>query len=74
MGALFDWLGQFENSKMVALVLFFVTYIAIVAYVFTGRRRAERLEAQKHIPFADDSERLPSSGERGAGQTQDTSS
>ena len=54
---MFDWLLWFtrlENSKIVALVLFFVTFCAILVYVYTGKRRAERLESYKNIPFQDE--------------------
>ncbi len=48
------WFTKMENSKMVALVIFFVTFCAILLYVFTGRQRKERLESYKYIPFQDD--------------------
>ena len=54
---MFDWLLWFtrmENSKVLAVVLFFTTYCAILFYVFTGRRRAKRLESYKYIPFLDE--------------------
>ena len=54
---MFDWLLWFthmENSKPLALVLFFGAFCGILIYVFTGKRRAERLESYKHIPFEDD--------------------
>lgn len=54
MQALLDWIGQFENSKVVALLLFFVTFCGILIYVFTGRERKQRFEAYKYIPFADE--------------------
>ncbi len=49
----FMWFTRFENSKMVALVLFFVTFCAILVYVYTGKRKA-RLESYKYIPLQDD--------------------
>jgi len=54
---MFDWLLWFtrmENSKVFAVVLFFMTYCAILFYVFTGKRRAKRLESYKYIPFLDE--------------------
>jgi cbb3-type cytochrome oxidase subunit 3 len=54
MSDFLNWLGQLENSKVVALLLFFVTFCGIVLYVFTGKRRRERLESYKYIPFADE--------------------
>jgi cbb3-type cytochrome oxidase subunit 3 len=49
-----EWLSNMENTKPLALVIFFVTFVAILVYVFTGKKRAKRLESYKHIPFLDD--------------------
>ncbi len=54
MSDLLAWIGRFENSKIVALLLFFVTFCGILIYVYTGKKRKERLESYKYIPFADD--------------------
>ncbi|RRQ22120.1 cbb3-type cytochrome oxidase subunit 3 [Thiohalobacter thiocyanaticus] len=54
MSDLLRWIGQFENSKIVALLIFFVTFCAIIIYVFTGKRRKQRLESYKYIPFEDE--------------------
>ena len=54
MADFFQWLGRMENSKIVALLIFFVTFCAILLYVFTGKKRRERLESYKYIPFADE--------------------
>ena len=54
---MFDWLLWFtrmENSKPLALVLFFGAFCGILIYVFTGKQRAKRLESYKYLPFADD--------------------
>ncbi|WJW75731.1 cbb3-type cytochrome c oxidase subunit 3 [Thiohalobacter sp. IOR34] len=48
------WIGRFENSKVVALLIFFATFSGILLYVFTGRQRKERLESYKYMPFEDD--------------------
>lgn len=48
------WFTRMENSKPLALVLFFAAFCAIVLYVYTGRRRGKRLESYKHIPFQDE--------------------
>lgn len=49
-----EWLTTMEGSKPVALLIFFITFIAIVVYIFTGKKRKQRLESYKYIPFADD--------------------
>ncbi len=51
---MFEWLSQMENTKPLALVIFFVTFVGIVIYVFSGKKRAKRLESYKNIPFLDD--------------------
>lgn len=53
---MFEWLSQMENTKPLALVIFFVTFVGILLYVFTGKKRAKRLESYKNIPFLDDDE------------------
>jgi len=50
----FLWFTRLENSKIVALVIFFVTFCAILVYLYTGRSRAARLESYKYIPLHDD--------------------
>lgn len=51
---MFEWLSHMENTKPLALVIFFVTFVVILIYVFSGKKRAKRLESYKHIPFLDD--------------------
>jgi cbb3-type cytochrome oxidase subunit 3 len=54
---MFEWLTWFtrmENTKPFALVLFFVTFILIILYIFTGKKRSQRLESYKNIPLEDD--------------------
>lgn len=54
MSDILQWIGRLENSKIVALLIFFVTFCAILLYVFTGKKRRDRLESYKYIPFADE--------------------
>lgn len=59
MLTMFEWLQWFtdmENTKPFALVLFFVTFVLIILYIYTGKKRSQRLESYKHIPFQDDDE------------------
>jgi len=53
---MFEWLSNMENTKPLALVIFFVTFVGILIYVFTNKKRSKRLESYKHIPFQDDDE------------------
>ena len=48
------WFTRFENSKVVALLLFFFTFCGILIYVYSGKKRSERLESYKYIPLRDD--------------------
>ena len=62
-----DWLSWFthmENTKVFAVVLFFTTYCGILLYVFTGRKRAKRLESYKNIPFEDEPVELKSNSRK----------
>ena len=56
---MFEWLSWFthmENTKPFVLVLFSITFVFILLYVFTNRNRSKRLESYKNIPFQDDEE------------------
>lgn len=48
------WITDLGNSKMLALLIFFFTFIGIVLYVYTNRQRSERLESYKFLPLEDD--------------------
>ncbi|MCX7628481.1 MAG: cbb3-type cytochrome c oxidase subunit 3 [Methylophilaceae bacterium] len=48
------WFTKFENTKPLALVIFFTVFCLILLYVFGDRKRGERLERHKHIPLQDD--------------------
>ena len=48
------WFSKPENTKPVALIIFFVTFIGIVLYVYGNRKRGRRLESYRDIPFQDD--------------------
>ncbi len=48
------WFTRFENTKVFAVVLFFVTFCGILLYVYTGKARTERLESYRFIPLDDD--------------------
>jgi len=49
-----EWLSKMENTKPLALVIFFVVFVGILLYVFTGKKRTKRLESYKNIPFQED--------------------
>lgn len=49
-----NWFASFENTKPVALVILFITFVLIVFYVFGSKKRSDRLESYKNMPFLDD--------------------
>jgi len=51
---MFEWLSHMENTKPLALVIFFLAFVGILVYVFGGKKRSQRLESYKNIPFLED--------------------
>lgn len=49
-----NWFSRPENTKPLALLIFFVTFVGIVVYVYGSKKRSKRLESYKDIPFQDD--------------------
>lgn len=49
-----QWFSRDENTKPLALLIFFITFCLILIYVFGSKKRGERLESHKDIPFLDD--------------------
>jgi cbb3-type cytochrome oxidase subunit 3 len=48
------WFSKPENTKPLALIIFFFTFVGIVAYVYGNKKRSEKLESYRDIPFLDD--------------------
>lgn len=48
------WILDLGNSKTVALLIFFTTFVGIVIYVYSSRRRSKRLESYRFIPLQDE--------------------
>lgn len=68
-----SWITDLGNSKIVALLLFMSTFVAIVIYLFSSRRRSSRFESYRYIPLDDEDSPLePHSvaGERNKGENQ----
>lgn len=51
MSDIINWLTKMEYTKPAVLVLFFVTFVLLIAYVFSNKKRSSRLESYKNIPF-----------------------
>lgn len=49
-----EWLSDASNAKSLGLVIFFVTFVAIVLWVYGSKKRGQKLESYKNIPFLDD--------------------
>lgn len=54
MDRLIDWFSRPENTKPLGLLIFFVTFVGILLYVYGSKKRSKRLESYKDIPFQDD--------------------
>ena len=48
------WFSKPENTKPLALIIFFFTFVGIVVYVYGSKKRSEKLESYRNIPFLDD--------------------
>ena len=51
---IFQWFTHMENSKVLALIIFVVTFVGILVYVYANKKRSARLESYKYIPLDDD--------------------
>lgn len=49
-----SWFTKMENTKPFVLVLFFITFVLIIVYVYANRKRSKRLESYKNIPFEEE--------------------
>ncbi len=49
-----EWLSDAGNAKGLGLVIFFLTFVGIVVWVYGSKKRSQRLESYKNIPFLDD--------------------
>ncbi len=49
-----EWFSHPENTKPLGLLIFFITFCLIVLWVYGSRKRGEKLEEHKNIPFLDD--------------------
>ncbi len=48
------WFAHEENTKPLALVIFFTVFVGIVLYLYGNKKRGKRLEDYKNIPLQDD--------------------
>ena len=57
-----EWFANPANSKPLGLLIFFVTFSLIVLWVYGSRKRSDKLEEHKNIPFLDDDNKEPPHG------------
>ncbi len=50
---IFQWFTDMGNTKPLALVMFFVTFVSIIVYVYFNKERSKRFESYRFIPLAD---------------------
>lgn len=48
------WLSNLGNIKALGLVIFFMIFVGIVVWVYGSKKRSQKLESYKNIPFLDD--------------------
>jgi cbb3-type cytochrome oxidase subunit 3 len=53
-----DWFADPANTKPLVLLIFFVTFCAIVLWVYGSKKRGKKLEEHKNIPFLDDEDEV----------------
>lgn len=58
------WITDLGNSKIVALLIFFPLFVGMLLYVYTGKKRGERLESYKNIPLEDEPDDVAQKGGR----------
>jgi len=54
--SIIEWFMVLANAKIVSMLILFTTFTAIVIYVYGSKKRSERFETYRNIPFLDDDE------------------
>ena len=54
--SIIDWFMVLANAKIVSMLILFSTFSAIVIYVYGSKKRSERFETYRNIPFLEDDE------------------
>ena len=70
---IFDWFLVMGNNKSVTLVIFVVTFLAIIIYVYGSKKRSKRFETYRNIPFLDDDndQMIPKTNNKNQAQDKD---
>ncbi len=54
MNDIFEWFMVMAHNKAVTVIIFIVTFLAIIIYVYGNKKRSARFEEYRNIPFLDD--------------------
>lgn len=54
MNTIFEWFMVMAHNKAVTVIIFIVTFLAIIFYVYGNKKRSARFEEYRNIPFLDD--------------------
>jgi len=69
MNDIFEWFMVMANNKSVTLVIFVVTFVAIIIYVYGSKKRSARFEEYRNIPFLDDDQdKIPTGSSHNKGE------
>jgi len=73
--SIIEWFMVLANAKIVSMLILFSTFTAIVIYVYGSKKRSERFETYRNIPFLDDDEdeMVPMKKETSQGSSDDSS-
>ncbi len=63
---IFEWFMVMANNKATTLIIFIITFLAIITYIYGSKKRSQRFESYRNIPFLDENdERVPTSNLEG---------
>jgi len=63
MAEFLNWFTKMEYTKPAVLVLFSITFVLLIIYVYSNKKRSSRLESYKNIPFENEDEQPDSKTE-----------
>ena len=64
MADIWLWMSDLANSKITALLIFFTLFSGMLLYVYSDKKRGERLESYKNIPLDDEPSENTTKGDR----------
>lgn len=67
-----EWLSHPENTKPLGLIIFFITFLGILWFVFGSKKRGQKLESFGDIPFLDEDSEDNGARESASGARRDS--